>query len=70
MDVLANHWESAGCQQKFTRHDNYERHVTRRRCNGGQLKLMCDGGKLKHIMNSLEKVFYGGNTQFPGKVFK
>ena len=25
---------------------------------------MCDDGKFVHIMNSLEKAFYGGNAQF------
>ena len=33
-------------------------------------KLVCDGGKFKHIMNSSEKVFCGGNTQFSWKACK
>ena len=70
MDVLANHWKCAGCQQTFTRHKNYERHVTKRRCNEGQPKLVCNGGKFKQIMNSSEKVFYGGNTQLSWKACK
>ena len=70
LDVLANHWECVGYQQRFTYHDNYERQVTERRCNGGQPKLVCDGGKFKHIMNSSEKVFYGGNTQFSWKALQ
>ena len=67
INLLANHWECAGCQQRFTRHDNYHRHVTEERCTGGQPKLLCPGEKFKRIMNSSEKVFYGGNTQFSFK---
>ena len=64
LDVLTNHWECMECQQRFSHHDNYERYVTMHRCTSGQPKLVCNGGKFKHIMNSSEKVFYGGNTQF------
>ena len=32
INLLANHWECAGCQQRFTRHDNYHRHATEGRC--------------------------------------
>ena len=64
LDGLANHWECVGCQQRFSHHDNYNRHVTKNRCTSGKPKLICDGGKFKHIMNSSETVFYGGNTQF------
>ena len=67
INLLANHWECAGCQQRFTRHDSYNRHVTEKRCTGGQPKLLCPGEKFKRIMNSSEKVFYGGNTQFSFK---
>ena len=27
-------------------------------------KIICSGGKFKHILNSSEKVFYGGDTKF------
>ena len=27
-------------------------------------KIFCLGGKFKHILNSSEKVFYGGDTKF------
>ena len=70
LDVLANHWECVGCQQRFTHHDNYNRHLTERRCNGGQSKLVCNGRKFKHIMNSSEIVFYKENTQFSWKACK
>ena len=48
-------------------HDNYERHITKCRCTGGQPKLVCDGRKFKHIMNSSEKVFYGEIHSSHGK---
>ena len=64
VNLFANHWECEGCHQRFTRHDNYHRHATEELCTGGQTKLLCPGEKFKRIMNSSEKVFYGGNTQF------
>ena len=67
INLLANHWECAGCHQRFTRHDSYNRHATEELCTGGQPKLLCPGEKFKRIMNSSEKVFYGGNTQFSFK---
>ena len=70
LNGLANHWKCPGCQQRFTCHDNYNRHVTEKWCTGGQPKLVCDGGKFRQIMNNLEKVFYVGNTQFSWKACK
>ena len=67
LDGLANHRECMGCQQRFTHRNNDNRHVTEKWCTGGQAKLVCDGGKFKHIMNCSEKVFYGGNTQVSWK---
>ena len=64
IEMLTKLWECSGCQQRFNRHDNYNRHVTEKRCSGGKTQLICKGKKFKHIMNSSEKVFYGGNTQF------
>ena len=40
------------------------RHITSYLCSEGKTKLICKGEKFKHIINSSEKVFYGGNTQF------
>ena len=34
------------------------------RCTGGKIKLICSGCKFKHILNSSEKVFNGGDTKF------
>ena len=56
MDVLCNQWECMGCKQIFTRNDE--------RCTGEKTKIICSGGKLKHILNSFEKVFYGSDTKF------
>ena len=64
IELLAKLWECAGCQQRFNKHVNYNRHVTDGACDGGKTKLMCPGGKFKRIMNSSEIVFYGGCTNF------
>ena len=39
-------------------------HLKEERCTGGKTKIICSGGKFKHILNSSEKVFYGGDTKF------
>ena len=57
-------WECAGCQQRFNKHVNYNRHVTGGTCSGGKTKLICPGGKFERIMNSSEIVFYGGDNNF------
>ena len=64
MDVLCNRWECKGCRQIFTRDENLIRHLKEERCTGGKTKIICSGGKFKHILNSSEKVFYGGDTKF------
>ena len=64
IELLTKTWECVGCGQRFNRHDNYNRHVTGGTCDGGKTKLICPGEKFERIMNSTEKVFYGGNTKF------
>ena len=64
IELLTKLWECAGCQQRFNKHVNYNRHVTGGVCDGGKTKLICPGGKFERILNSSEKVFYGGNTKF------
>ena len=64
IELLTKTWECVGCRQRFNRHDNYNRHVTGGTCGGGKTKLICPGEKFERIMNSTEKVFYGGNTKF------
>ena len=64
IELLTKNWECVGCRQRFNRHDNYNRHVTGGTCGGGKTKLICPGEKFEQIMNSTEKVFYGGNTKF------
>ena len=64
IELLTKIWECAGCEQRFNRHDNYNRHVTGGACSGGKTKLICPGRRFERIMNSSEKVFYGGNTNF------
>ena len=39
-------------------------HLKEERCTGGKTKIICSGGILKHILNSSEKVLYGGDTKF------
>ena len=64
IELLTKTWECVGCRQRFNRHDNYNRHVTGGTCGGGKTKLICPGEKFERIMNSKEKVFYGGNKKF------
>ena len=64
IELLTKIWECVGCGQRFNRHDNYNRHVTDGTCGGGKTKLICPGEKFERIMNSTEKVFYGGNKKF------
>ena len=40
-------------------YNNYAKHLTEKWCTGGQPKLVCYGGKFKHIMSSSEKFFCG-----------
>ena len=55
MDVLCNRWECKGC---------LARHLKDERCTERKTRIICSGGKFKHILNSSEKVFYGGETKF------
>ena len=64
MDVLCNQWECKGRQQIFMRNENLIRHLKDERCTGRKTKIICSGGKFKHILNLPEKVFYGGDTKF------
>ena len=64
VSLLTKTWECGGCWQRFNRHDNYNRHITSGTCDGGKTKLICPGEKFERIMNSSEKVFYGGKTNF------
>ena len=64
IELLTKLWECAGCCQRFNNHDNYNRHVTGGTCSGGKTKLLCPGEKFERIMNSSEKVFYGGHKKF------
>ena len=63
MDVLCNQWECKVCRQIFTRNENLTRHLKDERCTGEKTRIICSGGKFKHILNSSEKVFYGGETK-------
>ena len=64
IELLTKLWECSECNQRFNDHRNYNRHLTSGTCDGGKTKLLCPGEKFEKIMNSSEKVFYGGNTNF------
>ena len=64
IELLTKTWECSGCGQRFNRHDNYNRHLTGGTCDGGKTKLICPGEKFERIMNSSEKIFYGGRKNF------
>ena len=64
MDVLCKRRECKECKQMFTRNENLIRHLTEERCTREKTKIICSGCKFKHILNSSEKVFYGGDTKF------
>ena len=64
MDVLCKRWECKGYRQIFTLNVSLIRHIEDERCAVGKTKIICSGGKFKHILNSSEKVFYGGDTTF------
>ena len=38
--------------------------ILEERCTGGKTKIICSGGKFRHILNLPEKVFYDGDTKF------
>ena len=61
MDVLTQKWECLACKQVFTRSNDLTCHTSF--CNDGKTKIICNGKKFKRILNSSEKVFYGGVCQ-------
>ena len=63
-DVLFRQWECKGCKQIFTRNENLIRHLKEERRTGGKTKIICSGGKFKHMLNSSEKVLYGDDKKF------
>ena len=64
MDVPCKGWECKRCRQMFTRNEDLTRYFKEERCTRGKTKIISSGGKFKHILNSSEKVFYGGDTKF------
>ena len=64
MDVLCKRWECKGCKQIFTRNKDLTRHLIKERYTGGKAEIICSGVKFRQILNSSEKVFYGGNIKF------
>ena len=64
MDVLCQSWECVGWKQIFTHSSHLDRHLSGGSCNGGKTKIICNGKKFKRLLNSSEKVFYGGRPNF------
>ena len=64
IDVLCQNWERKGCKQIFKQSCHLTRHLKEDTCTGGKTKLICSRRKFKRILNSSEKVFYGGETGF------
>ena len=64
MDVLCQNWVCKGCKQIFKQSNNLTSHLKDSSCNGGKTKVFCNGKKFKRILNSSEKVFYGGKPNF------
>ena len=52
LDILVNHWECVECQQRFTQHQHYNRHVTENRSVGGQTKLICSDKNHEQLRES------------------
>ena len=63
MDGFCLEWDCKGCRQIFTRNEDLARHL-KQKSTRGETKVICTGGKFEHILNSSEKVFYGGDTNF------
>ena len=63
MDVHCKWWECKDCRQIFTRNEKLIRRLKEERCTGGKTKIICSGGKFKHIL-SHKKASYGGDTRF------
>ena len=59
IDAICNQWEYKGCEQIFTQDKNLIKHLKDKRSNQGKPKI-----KFRHILNSSEKVFYGGGPRF------
>ena len=64
MDVFSQRWECIACKQLFTQSNNLNTHLTNGSCLGGKPRIICNGRKIKRILNNSEKVFYGGKQNF------
>ena len=63
MDKLCKRQECRIYKQIFTRDKNLINILKEGRCTGGETKIIFSGDKLKHILNSSEKVFYCSNKK-------
>ena len=56
-------WKCKSYKQIFTLDENLIKHVKEGRCAGGITKIISSGSKLRHILNSSKKVFYGSDKK-------
>ena len=56
-------WKCKSHKQIFTLDENLIRHVKEGRCAVGITKIVCSGSKIRHILNSCKKVFYGSDKK-------
>ena len=63
LDVLTQIWECKVCRQSFTRGENLTRHKENE-CESVKKKIICEGKKVKRMVNKSDKAFYGGASKF------
>ena len=63
LDVLTQRLECEVCRQSFTRREHLTRHKENE-CKGVKTKIICRGKKVKRMVNSSDKAFYGGASNF------
>ena len=64
INLLAKCWECTACKKRFNQNNNYKRHQNDGSCTGGKTRVVCAGKKFQRIMNSTERVFYGGSQNY------
>ena len=63
MDVLTQRWECEVLRQLFTREHHLRRHKENE-CEGVKTKIICEGKKVKRMVNKSDNSFYGGASNF------
>ena len=63
LDVLTQSWECEVCRQSFTLREYLTRHKENE-CEGVKKTIICQGKKVKRMVNKSDKAFYGGASNF------